>query len=55
MCIGKCCIDCIFCIPDNAPIECGMKYTCINSKGKQHFTDQWDTPCIHFMEDKYAN
>ena len=49
---GKCCIDCVFCIMANAPMEAGVKYICINPKGKQHFTDQWDTPCMHFKEAK---
>jgi hypothetical protein len=50
--IGKCCIDCISCILANVPMEAGIKYTCINPKGKQHFIDQWDTPCMHFEEAK---
>ena len=50
--IGKCCIDCIWCIIANYPTEAGVRYTCINLKGKPHFIDQWDTPCIYFMEDK---
>jgi hypothetical protein len=49
--IGKCCIDCISCIMANVPMEAGIKYTCINPKGKPYFTDQWDTTCIHFKWD----
>ena len=50
--IDKCCIDCISCIMANVPMEAGIKYTCINHKGKPHFTNQWDTACINFKEDK---
>lgn len=46
----KCCIDCVSCIMDNIPLEAGVQYTCINPKGKPHFTGQWDTSCMHFKE-----
>jgi hypothetical protein len=48
----KCCIDCISCILANVPMEVGVKYACINPKGKSHFTSQWDTACIHYKEAK---
>ena len=46
----NCCIDCIYCIMANVPIEAGLFYTCSNPKGMQHFVNQWDNACIHFKE-----
>ena len=50
--IGKCCIDCIWCIMSNYPAEAGVRYTCINPKCETRFVNQWDTPCVHFKEVK---
>jgi hypothetical protein len=48
---GKCCFDCIFCIMANAPLEAGINHVCMNPRGRQHFTDVWDPPCIYFKDE----
>ena len=47
----ECCYDCIVCIRSNTPLEAGLRYTCINPKGINHFKNQWGNACMHFMKD----
>lgn len=47
--IGKCCFDCIFCIPNTDPVECGVHYDCIQRSVHKKNIDPWDFPCPFFM------
>ena len=47
----KCCYDCVFCIPSNAPLEVGVQYICINQKGEHYIEnsiDPWGKACKEF-------
>ena len=51
----NCCYDCVCCIPNNAPIECGVGYICINPNGEHYLEnriDQWAKPCRYFIGGK---
>lgn len=51
----KCCYDCVFCIPSNAPLEAGVQYICINIKGEHYIEnsiDPWRKACKQFAEDR---
>lgn len=46
----KCCYDCVFCIPSNAPLEVSVQYECFLQKCNS--IDAWSKPCENFVEDK---
>ena len=50
-----CCYDCVCCIENNAPLEVGIQYICINPNGEHYLEnsiDPWEKPCLYFIGGK---